>query len=137
MQTFSLKSHLPDRAAQPSAFFVQSRGRNTGRPSYAPRRNCYVIACQEQDLSVTYWLVYALWKSGHFRRNLQGTRTPYIRVGHMRHLIARAVRRYAHELEPVQQLQKTLQSEMRLIRELDRVARMRTVLLADLIDHIA
>jgi len=87
MQSFLLKCHPPGAAAPPSAFFILSRGNNAGRPSFTPHPNCFAFRCAETDLDHYYWLVYALWETGHFRPYIFGTAIPMIRVGDVRRVI--------------------------------------------------
>jgi hypothetical protein len=81
MQPFTVKYHPPGAAAPPSAFFILSRGRHTGRPAYSPNPNCFVFTCAPQDLHRYYWLVYALWLSRKFEPFLCGSVIEFIHIG--------------------------------------------------------
>ena len=88
MQPFTLKYHCPGATAPPSAFFLLSRGRHTGRPAYKPNPNSFVFTCAPQDLTCYYWLVYTLWYSRQFESILRGTCIEFARVDDVKQLIA-------------------------------------------------
>lgn len=87
MQPFTLKCHCPGAAAPPSAFFILSRGRHTGRPAFTPNVNCFVFTCGPQDLTGYYYLVYALWQCRRFHSILRGTCIEFARIAEVKQLI--------------------------------------------------
>ena len=84
---FTLKCHRPGVPA-PCAFFIQSRGVNIGRPSLAPRPNCFAFICPPEEIDRYHWLVYALWKTGRFAACTHGTLIPMVRIGDIQNIIA-------------------------------------------------
>ena len=84
---FALKCHRPEAPARCS-FFIQSRGDNAGRPTWAPMRNCFALTCAPEDVGGYYYLVYALWQAKRFAPYIHGSVIPLIRIGDVWRLIA-------------------------------------------------
>jgi len=118
MQAFTLKCHPPGAAAPPSAFFILSRGRHTGRPAYTPNPNCFVFICAPQDLTGYYWLVYALWQSRRFQAILRGTCIEFARIAEVRQLIAENTPQLEHIDKVVCNLQKLQALENKIKKQL-------------------
>jgi hypothetical protein len=121
MQPFALKTYSPGVDAPPSAFFILSRGRNTGRPAFTPNANCFVFTCAPQDLTAYYWLIYTLWVSRKFRDILKGTCIEFARIGDVRQLIAENAPRLENigavvgSLQKLQALEIKFKKQLRLI----------------------
>lgn len=109
MQPFSLRCHPPGTAAPSSTFFILSRGNNAGRPSYTPNPNCFAFTCAACDLDRYYWIVFALWETGHFRTYLMGSVIPFIRI--------RSVRLVIEDGHAKQELIEKLLSTLQQLRE--------------------
>ena len=131
MQPFTLKCHRPGAAAQPSAFFILSRGRHTGRPAYTPNPNCFLFTCAPQDLTGYYWLVYTLWQSRRFEVILRGTCIEFAGIDDVRQLIAENTPHLDHidkvvsNLQKLQALENKIKKQLRLI-ELARRSLLKT-----------
>jgi len=118
MQPFTLKCHPPGAAAPPSAFFILSRGRHTGRPAYLPNPNCFVFICAPQDLTGYYWLIYALWQTRRFQPILRGTCIEFARIAEVRQLIAENTLQLEHIDKVVSNLQKLQALENKIKKQL-------------------
>lgn len=66
-------------------FFALSKGLNAGKPLNEPCANCFLVNVEfEQNRELFYWLCFALWKAGHFRRRLVGSVIPFLRINDLR-----------------------------------------------------
>ncbi|MEQ8472550.1 MAG: hypothetical protein RIC35_15270 [Marinoscillum sp.] len=66
-------------------FFVLSKGLNAGKPMDKPCANCYLVCTEfEENRHLFYWLCFALWKSGYFKKHLVGSVIPFLRVNDLR-----------------------------------------------------
>ena len=62
-------------------FFVLCKGNNSGRPSYQPNPNCFVVsAATRAELEHLYWLSFAAWQGRAFYILLRGSVIPFIRI---------------------------------------------------------
>ena len=129
MQPFTLKCHCPGAAAPPSAFFILSRGRHTGRPAYSPNPNCFVFTCAPQDLHCYYWLVYTLWISRRFEPLLKGTCIEFAHIADIRQLIAENTPHIEHIETVISNLQKLQVLENKFKKQLGLIAIARRSLL--------
>jgi hypothetical protein len=129
MQPFTIKYHQPGAAAPPSAFFILSRGRHTGRPAYSPNPNCFVFTCAPQDLHRYYWLVYALWLSRKFEPFLCGSVIEFIHIGDLKSLIGRSARNMEQIDKSLETLQKCLLLEKKIQKQLALIQTGRRMLL--------
>jgi len=126
MQSFSLKCHPWGAAAPPSGFFLLSRGKNAGRPSFTPNPNCFGLRCAADDIDRYYWLVYALWETEHFRPYIFGTAIPMIRIGDAARVIREGVaksdtvERALGTLQQLRDLEANLKSQLALIKNCRR-----------------
>ena len=131
MQPFTIKYYRPGAGVPPAAFFILSRGRNAGRPSFSANRNCYLFTCAEQDLSYYYWLVYGLWDARHFTHLLHGTCVQLMFIDDLRNLIADTARRATGLVDTVDKLQKLLSLENKMKKQLSLIAAARQLMLTD------
>ena len=122
MQPFTIKYHSPAAAVPPSAFFILSRGRHTGRPAYSPNPNCFLFTCAPQDLHCYYWLVYTLWITRRFEPILKGTCIEFARVADVRQLIAESTAHIEHIETVVSNLQKLQVLESKFKKQLGLIA---------------
>jgi hypothetical protein len=129
MQPFTLKCHRPGAAAPPSAFFILSRGRHTGRPAYSPNPNCFVFICAPQDITGYYWLVYALWQTRRFHSILRGTCIEFAHIEQVRQLIAENTPHLEHIDTVVNNLQKLQKLENKIKKQLGLIELARRSLL--------
>jgi len=126
MQSFSLKCHPPGATVLPSTFFILSRGNNAGRPAFTPNPNCFAFRCAESDLDRYYWLVYALWETGHFRPYIFGTAIPMIRIGDVAHVIREgltksgAVENALGTLQQLRTVEAHIKKQLALIKDCRR-----------------
>lgn len=111
-------------AVPANVFFILSRGKNTGRPSFEPNVNCYVFNCAEtDDLLCYYWLVYALWAGNRFHPLLRGSVIEFIHLRDLKHMIetatltARNIEAIAHSMKQIIQLENKLQQQIMLIKQ--------------------
>jgi hypothetical protein len=129
MPSFLLKCHAPGAGAPPAAFFILSRGRNTGRPAFHPNPNCFVFTCPPQYLDSFFWLVYSLWLSRRFESILHGSVIPLARVGDMRRLITDHSPAL-NEIKPIAgKLQQLASLETRNKKQLQLIGHTRTAIL--------
>ena len=118
MQSFSLKCHPPGAAALPSTFFILSRGNNAGRPAFTPNPNCFAFRCECDDLTRYYWLVYALWETGHFRPFIFGTAIPMIRIRDVEKVIREGIAKSAAIDRALATLQQLRAAEAHITKQL-------------------
>jgi hypothetical protein len=128
MQPFELKCYRPGFGFPPSCFFILSRGNNTGRPSYKANVNCFVFSCAPQDLERYYWIVYALWYTRKLRPLLCGSVIPFIHIKDLKFLIAQAAN-HSHIDQALSTLQKFLELEIKLLKQVDLIKAGRAALL--------
>lgn len=129
MQPFSVKCHQPGRATAPNSFYILSRGMNTGRPSYTPNRNCYVLTCAQQDLELYYWVVFSLWYTRKFEPYLRGTCVELMLINDLKDLIAKAVNNSDKIMQQLPVLQKMLTLETKMQKQIQLIKKSRHVLL--------
>lgn len=118
MQPFTLKCYRLGAAAPPSAFYILSRSRHTGRPAFTPNPNCFVFTCAPQDLTDYYWLIYALWYSRRFTAILRGTCIEFARIDEVKELIAGNILYLEHIENVVVTLQKLQALENKFKKQL-------------------
>ena len=121
MQPFVIKYHRPGAAASPSAFFILSRGRNTGRPAFTSNPNCFVFTCAPQDVDRYYWLVYALWAGRAFEPLLCGSVIEFIHIGELRMAIANGSRNMGRIDQTLGAFRKLLSLEVKTKRQLELI----------------
>src|ERR1700754_3753721 len=129
MQPFTLKCQRPGATAIPSAFFVLSRGRHTGRPAFTPYVNCYVFTSAPQYLTSYYWLVYTLWYSRRFETLLRGSCIEFARISDIKQLITDNTPHLEHIDSVVSTLQKLQILESKFKEQLGLIALARRSLL--------
>jgi hypothetical protein len=122
MQSFSIKCFKPGGGCPPACFFILSKGRHTGRPSFSPNPNCFVFSCEPQDLQRYYWMVYSLWATGSFLPWLVGSVIEFIHIHDLKKILtetAAAMPRLEKEIATLQrfcQLEAKLKKQMQLIQ---------------------
>ena len=89
-----------------NCFYILCKGQNSGKPLKAPCPNCFkVIAKNETDLEVLFWLSFALWKGRKFEIYLTGSVIPFLRVTDFRKIISE---HYELAIENPTELHKTV-----------------------------
>jgi hypothetical protein len=121
MQPFSIKCFKPGTGYPPSSFFILSRGRNTGRPSFSSNQNCFVFSCAPEDLQTYFWMVYAIWTGGGFLPLLTGSVIEFIRIGDMQDILLNTSRKMDHIQKQLPALQKMQVLEIKLKKRLDLI----------------
>jgi hypothetical protein len=107
-----------------NAFFILSKGINTGRPSWEPCPNCFVLTCSDHtELNNYFWLVYSLWAGGKFRLYLVGSVIEFIHLRDLKCLIqdmaskVTDVNKIGSTMQHLLQLEINLQNQLQLIRK--------------------
>ncbi len=60
-------------------FYVLNRGKNTGRPSYSPNPNCFVVSCNtREEREQLFWACKALHINRRFHPYLRGSVIEFI-----------------------------------------------------------
>jgi hypothetical protein len=124
MSPFQIRCFKQGAAFPANVFFILSKGRNTGRPSFEPNVNCFVFTCADtDDLHAYYWLVYALWAGNKFHPLLCGSVIEFIHLCDLKHLIetaaltAKNMDAIARSMKQIIQLENKLQQQITLIKQ--------------------
>jgi len=117
MSPFSVRCFKEGNPVQVYAFFILSKGRNKGRPSFTPCPNCFVFACENKtELQSYYWLVYSLWAAGKFYPYLCGSVIEFIHLRDVKNLIASA----AQQVQDMEKVARSMQQIIELEAHLNR-----------------
>lgn len=124
MSPFSIRCFKQGALVPANAFFILSKGRNTGRPSYQPNANCFIFSANDShDLDAYYWLVYALWAGNKFHPLLCGSVIEFIHLRDLKQMIETAARTaknmdaIARSMKQIMQLESKLQQQITLIKQ--------------------
>jgi len=124
MSPFQIKCFKKGSVIPANAFFILSKGHNTGRPSFDPCPNCFVFTCEDlNDLHSYYWLVYALWAGAKFHPLLCGSVIEFIHLRDLKHLImtaaasAKDTEKIIRSIKQIIQLEKNLAEQITLVRK--------------------
>ena len=129
IRCFSSSTHVK----QP-AFFILSKGRNTGKPLLEPCPNCFVFTCENSvDLQSYYWLVYALWAGQRFHPYLCGSVIEFIHLRDLKDLVNTSVEQVKDISKVIAPMQKILDLEKHLNRQAQLVKEAKRAVLRDLI----
>jgi hypothetical protein len=133
---FSVKTHKAGRKTTEHEFYVLCKGNNSGRPSYTPQANSFVVVAGSRDeIEHLYWLSYALWKGRGFEIYLKGSVIPFITIRDYSHVLRQ--RFTAVPAEKMGKIVKALtvldDSEAAACRQLDAILKMRQLLLSKVI----
>ena len=127
MSPFSVRCFKEGSPVPVYAFFILSKGRNTGRPSFTPCPNCFVFACESKtELQSYYWLVYSLWAAGKFHPYLCGSVIEFIHLRDLKNLIASAAQqvrdmeKVAMSMQQIIELEAHLNRQFQLVKEAKR-----------------
>jgi hypothetical protein len=140
MQLPIIKTYNPTAQKEPFQFYVLNKGKNSGRPSYSPNPNCFVVSCQSSDhLQDCYTICFVLWKGRSFERLLCGSVIEFIRLKEFQSVLKQAFCQLAERrdrLVKVSSLLKTLEeSEQRISRQLSLVKQMKVSLVTELFSN--
>lgn len=124
MSPYSIRCFKQGTALPANAFFILSKGHNTGRPSFQPNANCFVFTCANtNDLHSYYWLVYALWAGNKFHPLLCGSVIEFIHLRDLKRMIetaaltARNLEAVTRSMKQIIQLENKLQQQITLIKQ--------------------
>ncbi|MEO8173118.1 MAG: hypothetical protein ABI581_08550 [Sediminibacterium sp.] len=127
MSPFTIRCCKPGSEQLEHAVFILSKGRNTGRPSFIPNPNCFVLTCEDpSDRENYYWLIYALWAGGRFHEFLCGSVIEFIHIRDLKKLISLSVsevkdiQKVSTTLQQVIQMELHLQNQLSLISQAKR-----------------
>ena len=80
MTNFIVKTHRKDTSYSKPHLFILNKGLNSGKPSKEQFTNSYVIIFEnDEDCENIYWIIYSLWQSKFWHRNLVGSVIPFLR----------------------------------------------------------
>lgn len=134
MSPFVIRCFKPSTVVKQPAFFILSRGRNTGRPSFESCPNCFVFTCENStDLQSYYWLVYALWTGCRFHPYLCGSVIEFIHLRDLKDLVSTSVDQVKDISKVIRPMQKILELETHLNRQAQLVKEAKRAVLRDLI----
>jgi hypothetical protein len=106
MIAFNLTTYTQGKNYPKHAFFILSRGLNSGKPMKQPCPNCFAcIASNPEDAEKLYWTLFALWQGRKFHEVLVGSVIPFIRKRELQNLIQLGLN--SSEMHP-EKFQKTL-----------------------------
>jgi len=132
MSPFVIRCFKPSAVVKQPAFFILSRGRNTGRPSFESCPNCFVFTCENsKDLQSYYWLVYALWAGSRFHPYLCGSVIEFIHLRDLKNLIASAANQVRDMGKVVRSMQQIIELEVRLNHQFQLMKEVKRAVLRD------
>lgn len=80
MMNFIVKTHKKNTIYNKPHFFILNKGMNSGKPQKEPFTNSFVVIFDnEKDCENMFWIIYSLWKSKFWHRNLIGSVIPFLR----------------------------------------------------------
>ncbi|MCG2420509.1 hypothetical protein K8089_15920 [Aequorivita sp. F47161] len=95
MKTFKIKTHRPGAHYKTPHFFILNKGNNTGRPSYGPVSNSFVVfANSKEENEQLYWICNILFTGQYFKPRLVGSVIPFIHIGQIHYLLKKATKNY-------------------------------------------
>ncbi len=76
-----ITTYTPGQPCSPFAFFILSKGMNSGKPLEHPCPNCFTFnAADQAEKDHFYCICFGLWQSRSFRPHLIGSVIPFIRL---------------------------------------------------------
>ena len=86
-----ITTYSPDQKRTPFAFFILSKGMNSGKPMEHPCPNCFTFnASTQEEKDHFYWICFGLWQSRSFHQHLIGSVIPFIRIHELSQAINQA-----------------------------------------------
>ena len=105
-----------------ASFFIQSKGKHSGRPLRKPKPNCFAVYTDNENL---YELVYALYISRRFEYYLIGSVIPFIRLKDVNTVITEALEAFKPKTSDIlQQISQTdtviehMERKLKIIKDL-------------------
>jgi hypothetical protein len=132
MKAVKIFTYNPKNQKSEFEFYALSKGLNSGKPLDVPCPNCFVISCRNaQDLDVYRSLLFGLWQSKTFHQLLVGSVIPFIRIGDFKNFVSeqaknlqgreRAFKKDVQNAKVLEQKERQLYEQLRLISELKRI----------------
>jgi len=86
-----ITTYNADQKRSPFAFFILSKGMNSGKPLEHPCPNCFTFnAADQAEKDHYYWICFGLWQSRSFHQHLIGSVIPFIRLHELDQVISQA-----------------------------------------------
>ena len=86
-----ITTYSPVQVRSPFAFFILSKGMNSGKPLEHPCPNCFTFnASTQEEKDHFYWICFGLWQSRSFHQHLIGSVIPFIRLHELSQVINQA-----------------------------------------------
>ncbi len=86
-----ITTYSPDQKRTPFAFFILSKGMNSGKPMEHPCPNCFTFnASTQEEKDHFYWICFGLWQSRSFHQHLIGSVIPFLRLNELSQVINQA-----------------------------------------------
>ncbi len=86
-----ITTYSPDQKRTPFAFFILSKGMNSGKPMEHPCPNCFTFnAADQTEKDHYYWICFGLWQSKSLHPFLIGSAIPFIRLNDLNQVISQA-----------------------------------------------
>jgi hypothetical protein len=86
-----ITTYSPDQKRTPFAFFILSKGMNSGKPTEHPCPNCFTFnASTQEEKDHFYWICFGLWQSRSFHQHLIGSVIPFLRLNELSQVINQA-----------------------------------------------
>lgn len=105
-----IKCYNPATNYSGPTFYLLCKGNNSGKPSYTPFTNSFVVQADDQDtLEYIYWMCWGFWQCKKFHHLLLGSVIPYIRLSDMRGFIFENYEANLMELTPMKSVTQKLQ----------------------------
>ena len=71
-----------------NSFFILSKGCNSGKPSFQPWTNSFIVVCpHKQYHDFFFWLIYGLFQAGKFKSRHRGAAIQFINLDDVRDLL--------------------------------------------------
>jgi len=86
-----ITTYRADQKRSPFAFFILSKGMNSGKPLEHPCPNCFTFnAADQAEKDHFYWICFGLWQSKTFHPYLNGSVIPFIHLRDLNQVINQA-----------------------------------------------
>lgn len=137
MQLPIIKTYSPTSKQEPFQFYVLNKGKNSGRPSYSPNVNCFIVKCQSsEELEQCYTICFMLWKDRLFHRLLCGSVIEFIRLREFRSLFHQALAQLTERQDRLVKVSSALkeleESEQMIARQLSLIKLLKVRLVTEL-----
>jgi hypothetical protein len=115
---YTVKCFKPEnKLALGYSFYVLNRGENSGRPSYSPNPNCFVVSTQtEEDRLILFYACQALHLNGRFRPHLIGSVIVLLRIGDFKDVLNKAYDSFSKKSEPISKAVERIDAAYSLIQ---------------------